>query len=155
MIDQLVSLFPAITLGIFLGTITGIIPGVSIIQSLAIIYLLIQHWSPLELMLFYMCLVTVSQYVDSIPSIYLGVPGESGALPTAYESTYIKSTNAQYQAIKWAAIGRTVGCVLAVVATMFLLDKLSTMTVLFSARVQAFMLLLAIIGLMFTSNNSK
>ena len=154
-IDQLIHLFPAITLGIFFGTITGIIPGLGIIQSLSVIYLLIMHWSPIELLVFYMCLVTVSQYVDSIPSVYLGVPGESGAIPTAYESKFINSATVQYLAIKWSAIGRTIGCALALIASVFLISKLSNMSILFSARVQAAMLLFAIAGLMFTSNNTK
>jgi putative tricarboxylic transport membrane protein len=152
---QLIELFPAITLGIFFGTVTGIIPGIGIIQSLSVIYLLIMHWTPLELLVFYMCLVTVSQYVDSIPSIYLGVPGESGAIPTAYESTYITSKSIQWAAIKWSAIGRTVGCTLAVLATTVIVGKLSNMSVLFSARVQALMILMAMLGLFFTSNNSR
>ena len=117
------------------------------------VYILLTGWSPMELMVFYMALLVVSQYMDAIPAVYLGVPGETGAIPTAYESQNINDVELKSYIIRNSAIGRTIGCVVAGIATLFIIDYAQSISTLFSARVQLGLFTLAMVGIAVTSNN--
>jgi len=136
-----------------MGVLVGIIPGLGPLQVLALMFGLFQGWNPMELIIFYIGLITVSQYVDSIPAVYLGVPGETGAIPTAYESRFITSWNQKNQIIKYSALGRAIGCMIAVVFTLMVIENIKSVPILFSARVQIWLFAIAILGIALTSKN--
>lgn len=129
------------------------IPSLGPLAVLSVIYILLTGWSPMELMVFYMALLVVSQYMDAIPAVYLGVPGETGAIPTAYESQNINDIGLKNYIIRNSAIGRTIGCVVAGIATLFIIDYAQSISTLFSARVQLGLFALAMVGIAVTSNN--
>lgn len=155
MIESLIFILPALTAGLILGVLVGLVPSLGLLQVLSAIYLFVQGWTPIELLVFYMAALTISQYVDAIPAVYLGVPGETGAIPTAYESQAWPDhcSEIKKRAIKWSAISRTLGCLLAVLVTLWFVDHVSSLPVLFSAKIQTLLFVLALAGIMFTGNN--
>jgi putative tricarboxylic transport membrane protein len=150
---EIINYLPVLLLGCSIGALVGIIPGLGPLQLLALLLIFFQGWNPLELILFYIGLITVSQYVDSIPAVYLGVPGETGAIPTAYESRFINDSQQKQMIIRFSALGRIIGCFVAVVATLFLIDSIKNVPVLFSSKTQIWLFMIALLGIAVTSRD--
>ena len=71
---------PAI-IGILAGLISGCIPGIGNFAALLIIFPYLIHLEPLQIIVLYTALTTISQYIGSIPAITFGIPGESSSVP--------------------------------------------------------------------------
>ena len=99
---------PAIV-GILTGLVSGCIPGIGNFASLLIIFPYLIHLEPLQIIILYTALTTISQYIGSIPAITFGIPGESSSVPAVIESRNLKSPKEIYQAIVGSAIGSTFG----------------------------------------------
>ena len=70
-------------LGSLAGVVVGLIPGIGPAQLLAVAYVALLALDPIQLAVFYIGLITTSQYLDSVPATYFGVPGETSAVPPA------------------------------------------------------------------------
>ena len=77
----------AVAFGIVVGTIAGILPGIGVLVSMVICTPLLLHMSVIELLLFYMSVASMVQFTGTVPSVYLGVPGETNSLPAVIEGT--------------------------------------------------------------------
>jgi putative tricarboxylic transport membrane protein len=154
MITDFLPFIPALIFGILAGIFTGLLPGIGPFQCLSLIYLLLTGWDPAQLMVFFIALITVSQFVDAIPAVYFGIPGETSSVPVVYEANHAKNIQAQKNMIKFTAISRTIGCVIALVATFFIIEHITHATTLFSSKIQAILLSLALLGILITSNNN-
>jgi putative tricarboxylic transport membrane protein len=152
-LDQITPILGITFAGIATGLFTGLVPSLGTFPVLCLLYVFLLGCSPLELMVFYLALLTVSQYVDAIPAVYLGIPGELSAIPTAYESKFISDAETKQNILKWSALSRTVACIAAVLLTWALLSSISKFTVLFSVRVQLFLFALALVGILITGQN--
>ena len=153
MIDQISPIIGITFAGIAAGLFTGLVPSLGTFPVLCLLYVFLLGCSPLELIVFYSALLIVSQYVDAIPAVYLGVPGEISAIPTAYESKFISNPETKQNILKWSALSRTVACIAAIMLTWALLSSISKFTVLFSVRVQLFLFALALVGILITGQN--
>ncbi len=140
-------------LGSLAGIVVGIFPGVGPLQFLMIAWPLFQDWSALQIICFYIGLVTVSQYVDIIPSVFFGVAGESGAIPAAKEGPHLVQRGLAMSAIRQSAIGRTVGCVVAMLVTWQILTVILSNPGYFSVKVQVMLFALAVIGIVASGHN--
>ena len=98
----------SILLGVLFGTFTGLIPGVHINLISTIIlssYVKISgYFSNLEVAVFIISMSITHTFVDAIPSIYLGAPGESQAL-TALPGHKMLLKGHGHAAIKLTIIG--------------------------------------------------
>ena len=153
MIDQITPIIGITFAGIAAGLFTGLVPSLGTFPVLCLLYVFMLGLSPLDIIVFYSALLIVSQYVDAIPAVYLGVPGEISAIPTAYESKFISDPETKQNILKWAALSRTVACIAAIILTGALLSSISKFTVLFSVRVQLFLFAIALIGILITGRN--
>jgi putative tricarboxylic transport membrane protein len=151
---DLFSLLPYSLAGSLLGVLTGIIPGIGPAQVLAVGFMALLTLNPLQLAVFYIGLITVSQYIDSIPAVYFGVPGETSAVPAAYEGYILQQRGLGHQSIRLTAIGRIVASSIAVAIAVALIAILLQSTWFFSNTAQAVMLAGALIGVCATGQNS-
>ena len=76
---------PFILTGTLLGYVAGLIPGVGNTIMLLIAYPLILNASLLNMLLFYVSLISTSQFSGSIVATVFGVPGESSSMPAVAE----------------------------------------------------------------------
>ncbi len=80
LLEILISLF----LGVIIGTLTGLTPGLHVnLVSLIVLSLspiLLQFTSPIVLGIFIISLAMTQTFLDALPGIYLGAPDESQAL---------------------------------------------------------------------------
>jgi putative tricarboxylic transport membrane protein len=138
-------------LGSLSGIVTGLIPGIGPAQLLAIAYVALLALDPIQLAVFYVGLITTSQYLDSVPATYFGVPGEVSAVPASYEGPRLMARGLGQQSIRLTAIGRIMASVIAVTLGVTLLSVIVQSTWVFKNNVQLVLLLMAVVGVAATS----
>ena len=81
---MLIEIILAITIGILLGCITGLVPGVHInmvaVVTFSLSPILLTYTSPLILAIVIISMSITHTFLDSLPSIFLGAPDEDHAL---------------------------------------------------------------------------
>jgi putative tricarboxylic transport membrane protein len=147
-----------ITVSIFLagciaGMATGIVPGLGPAHLLAILYTWMVGWNPLHLMIFYVAYITISNFVDTIPSLYFGVPGEVSAIPASKESGNLAQAGLTQHAIQLTALGRLLGSVIALGASYFIISWLLSFPQIFASRWQITFYIVTIICIALSATN--
>ena len=123
-------------IGILSGLISGCIPGIGNFATLIIIFPYLINLEPLQILILYVALTTISQYIGSIPAITFGIPGESSSVPAVIESRNLKTPEQVYQAIVGSAIGSTFGGLVVLALTWMLLDWLIYSVHFFNTAIQ-------------------
>ena len=149
----MIEIIVALILGIGLGLITGMIPGPRPSKVLLFSTSLIVVLDPVQMIVLYITMIVISQYVDAIPAIYLGVPGEVSAIPAANQSASIRERNLVFEAIRSSALWRAIGSVLVVGITGPMIYFLLSWPQVFSVKVQLILLMIAVIGIWITAQD--
>ena len=110
-----IELIIAMSMGVFLGFITGVIPGlhINLISTLVIanVIFLKSNFDPLYTSVAIVVMSLVNNFVDFIPSCYLGAPNEETILTVLPGHRYLKQGKA-HEAILLAVIGSSLGVIL-------------------------------------------
>ena len=69
--------------GTVLGFLAGLIPGVGNVVMLLITYPLISDATLFQMLLYYLALISSTQFSGSVVATVFGVPGESSSLPAS------------------------------------------------------------------------
>ena len=134
--SEMMELINPALIGVLAGLISGCIPGVGNFASLLIIFPYLINLEPTQVIVLYVGLVTISQYIGSIPAITFGVPGESSSVPAVLESKNLKSPQEIYQAIVGSAIGSTFGGLIVLILVWITLDWLMYTIHFFNTLIQ-------------------
>ena len=135
------------TIGILAGLVSGCIPGIGNFAALLILFPYLINLDPLQIIILYTALTTISQYIGSIPAITFGIPGESSSMPAVIESRKLKDSQQIYQAIVGSAVGSTFGGLVVLALTWMVLDYLIYTVHFFNTLIQ-FSLYCALLGAM-------
>jgi len=141
-------------LGSLAGVVVGLVPGIGPAQLLAIAYLALLSLDPVQLAVFYIGLITTSQYLDSVPATYFGVPGETSAVPASYEGPRLMAKGLGQASIRITAIGRVLASSIAVVLALMLFSVIIQSTWIFKNNTQLVLLALALVGVAITSQST-
>ncbi|MBS3159767.1 tripartite tricarboxylate transporter permease [Candidatus Woesearchaeota archaeon] len=112
-----------ILIGILLGTISGLTPGVHINLLSALIltiYSKLTNIDPIIAITTIVSMAITHTFLDFIPSTYLGAPSENTILNILPSHKYLLQGKA-YEAIKLSIIGSYFGLILIIIATPLLL----------------------------------
>lgn len=113
-----------VLLGILAGTVAGMLPGIGVTVTLLMSMPLLQDLNTINLLLFYLSVACTVQFTGTIPSVYLGFPGETNSMPAVVEGTKFRRRQASSLAIGLCGIGSVFGSVVAVAITFLLLSYL-------------------------------
>ena len=125
--------------GISAGFVSGFIPGIGNFAALLVIFPYLYTLDPVQVLVLYVALTTISQYIGSIPAISYGVPGESSSIPAVIESKNLKNSKQTYQAIVQSAIGSTFGGLIVLGCTWLFVDHLMLLMNFFDTKMQLFL----------------
>lgn len=139
--------------GCIAGVATGIVPGLGPAHLLAILYTWMVGWNPLHLMIFYVAYITISNFVDTIPSLYFGVPGEVSAIPASKESSNLAQAGLTQHAIQLTALGRLLGSIIALGASYFIISWLLSFPQIFASRWQISFYIVTVICIALSATN--
>lgn len=140
-------------LGVVAGTIAGLIPGVGIFATLLLLYPFILDLSFIDAFVFYLALVSTTQYVGSVTATVFGMPGEASSLPAVYEGNALFKQGKGSLAISGAAIGSVLGGLLTLALVVSLSSYFDYLSYIFSTYVQAFVLWGVLLLMVFLSNS--
>lgn len=141
-------------LGVALGAIAGLIPGVGVFTTLLLFYPIVYDFSIPDIFIFYIALVSTTQYIGSISATILAVPGESSSLPAVYEGHALFRKGLGGLAISGAALGSLFGALIVLVLVSAVSPYFSSISYFFNSFVQAIVISAVIILLLYTSNSS-
>lgn len=105
---MLIQILTAILLGVFAGTITGLIPGIHV--NLVSVFLvtispfLLRLTAPITLACFIISMATVHTFLDAIPAIFLGAPDASTSLNVLPGHKFLEKGRG-YEAVKLTLTG--------------------------------------------------
>ena len=153
--SEMMELINPALIGVLAGLISGLIPGIGNFASLLIIFPYLITLEPTQVIVLYVGLVTISQYIGSIPAITFGVPGESSSVPAVLESKNLKSPQEIYQAIVGSAIGSTFGGFVVLILVWVTLDWLMYTIHFFNTIIQFSMYCLVLIAMIFVFKKNK
>lgn len=99
-------------LGVFGGVFAGLVPGVGVFTTLILLYPLLIELTLVKLLILYIPLASISQFVGSVPALYFKIPGESTSfIATEYgHKLFLKGHN---DLIPLTAIGSFVATILS------------------------------------------
>lgn len=127
--------------GIVAGFVSGFIPGIGNFACLLILFPYLFTLEPIQILILYVGLTTISQYIGSIPAITYGVPGESSSIPAVIESKNLTNSRQTYQAIVQSAVGSTFGGLVVLGCTWLVADHLMLLINFFDTKMQLFLYL--------------
>ena len=70
--------------GLISGILAGILPGLGTASVMSLAFIALLMLDPLEIILFYICVLTAAQYFGSAIAILSGVPGDAAAVPASH-----------------------------------------------------------------------
>jgi putative tricarboxylic transport membrane protein len=109
--------------GTLLGVLSGLLPGVGAVVTLLISYPFIQGFDLIQMLVFYLAIVSASQYSGSVVATTMGIPGDQSSLPAVLEGHALFKQGRGSYAISSAALGSTVGSLIAVVIVLLLMPS--------------------------------
>jgi len=141
-------------LGVSGGVFAGLVPGVGVFTTLILLYPLLIELTLVQLLILYIPLASISQFIGSVPALYFKIPGESTSF-IATEYGHDLFTKGHHDLIPLTAIGSLVATTLSAVV-IFSLPYLydSMFYTLLSTKFVFFLILLTGACLVATSKNT-
>ena len=118
----MLSLF---VLGCIVGLFAGLIPGVGVFTALILLYPLLIDLSIQELLVLYIPIASISQFIGSVPALFFKIPGE----PTSFIATEYGHKlfhNGHHDLIPLTAIGSFVATILSAQCTDERVNKVTS-----------------------------
>ena len=143
----------AILLGILCGLIAGLLPGIGVFVTLLLSYPLLLHANIIDILLFYISVASITQYIGSVSATVLGVPGENSSLPALYEGNTMFKKGKGSLAISGAAIGSLVGAFLVLLLLFIISPLLDITNYLLSTYTKTILITLTLLVIILSSKS--
>lgn len=112
-------------LGIFVGILVGLAPGVGITTSVVFMYGFLSEQNLLFNLIFYSTVLSTSQYFGSIPTLILGIPGETTGLPLMKLREQIIKDNKLDDVLFGTSIGSFFAAIFSCIICWYLIQNFS------------------------------
>jgi len=139
--------------GVGLGLISGLIPGVGNFVLMLLVWPFLSVFGIVELLIMYASMAAISQYIGSIPAIVYGIPGESSSYPAVAESRNLTSVSQVSHAISGSAFGSVVGSLTVVGLCYAFVEYTDLIKHFYNTKILVGLLLLVTLVMIFTVNN--
>jgi len=123
-------------LGCITGTITGAVPGLSNSISLIILYPLLSMLQANEIVAFYICMITTTQYFGNAAATLLGIPTEPTCLPSAIEGYRLTRRGCASEALSSGAIASFCGSFIAILFSLVIFFIGNNYSLLYNFKLQ-------------------
>ncbi len=150
MITMLITFFVAVVAGI----VAGLLPGIGLLNTMIILWVFLSGLDAVNLLIFYVTLASITQFVGSVIATTTGVPGETSSIPASIEGPKLFNKNQGTDAIAMAAIGSFFGTAVVGAALLFLLPYVNGLALhYYSNTVQTMIFLFVFLLILFTTSN--
>lgn len=144
----------ALLIGLFVGALVGILPGLGLTAGLILLYPLLKLFDPVELLVFYIALVCSVQYFGSVVGIYLGIPGEINSLISSKNGFFFTHKNQGSYALGATAIASLFSAAVGIFLFYYVVHQSQILLPLLSVKVQWTILMIILLALILNKNNS-
>lgn len=142
-------------IGTVLGYLAGLIPGVGNVIMLLMTWPIITDASLFQMMVFYLGIISASQFSGSVIATVFGVPGESSSMPAVIEGNRMFHDSRGNFAISNAAMGSVLGSFVSLTLVMLLMPyAIDIIKEFYNNNVQLFILLFASISVIVLLGNN-
>ncbi len=121
----------AALVGCLVGTLIGVLPGVGPVAGVAMLLPVTYGMSPVSALIMLCAIYYGTMYGGTITSVIMNVPGETASVITCIEGHAMARQGRAGAALAIAAIGSTIGGVVATVAVILLAEPLSRLSLAF------------------------
>ena len=140
-------------LGISLGVFSGLIPGVGNFVLMLLVWPFLVSFNINELLIMYVSMAAISQYVGSIPAVIYSIPGESSSYPVVTESKLLVNHDQVSNAISGSAFGSLFGGLVVLLLSYWLSEYTYLIKYFYSTKLLVGLLLVVSLMMIFTVNN--
>lgn len=136
------------------GAMIGILPGLAKSHAILMCYFFLQGLDATNLLIFFVVVGSISQFMGSVVATTTGIPGETSSIPAAREGPMLVAKGQGVEALSMAAIGSFFGtAVFGFLLLFFLQDIAGMVTSFYNNSVQTVIFVLVAILLLITTNN--
>ena len=139
--------------GIIGGLVSGVLPGVGGLVMMTMAFPWLMTLDPVNILVFYVTLVSVDQFFNGITAIVFGIPGSSSSVPTMIEGHRLFRNGQGGPAIMYSAIGSWFSSLFGVLLMIVMLPVLWSLYGLWSTTSQILMFSFAVFVILMVSRN--
>lgn len=137
----MVDLIVVAVFSIIAGAVVGLVPGLTPLLGLILVMPWLANYSVTEIITFWVCFLSVSQYYGSVGALLLKVPGETSSLPVLVSSKDLKLAKSISRAYTLTAFSSYVASLVGIAILAFLIYALhDSWYALFSLKFTIFFL---------------
>jgi putative tricarboxylic transport membrane protein len=140
-------------IGIVSGVLSGILPGVGGLVVMTLAFPFLMTLDPINILIFYVTMVSIDQFFNGITAIIFGIPGNSMSIPTMIEGHAMFRRGEGSTAIMFSALGSWFASLFGVLLIVLMLPILWSIYGLWTTVVQATLLSFAAFILLVVSRN--
>ena len=140
-------------LGCLAGALSGLLPGIGNTVVMSLMFPLLIYVDPMSVIVFYIALISVSQYTGSVSGTVFSVPGESSSLPAVKEGHRLYRRGLGALSLSGCALGSLIGSIMAVGFVLYVSQYLANFTFLYSTKFLSAVLILVLLFLIFGRHN--
>jgi len=148
------NLFGA-SLGIFLGSLLGAVPGLNGTMAIALLIPITYTWTPLFAISMLVGCWKGSVYGGSISAILLNAPGTPEAAPTAIDGYALTKQGKAGKALKIALLASVTGAIFSDSLLMLVAPPIASMALLFGPAELAMLIIFALVIVSDTGSGSQ
>ena len=135
------------------GIIGGLLPGVGGFVVMVTAFPLLVHLDPINVILFYVVMISLDQYFNNTSAILMGMPGVSTSIPTVIEGHTMFRHGEGDKAIMFSAIASWICSAFGVIFILLCLPILFLFYQLWNSSVQAIIFALTFLSIVLFSPN--
>lgn len=136
-----------------MGLISGLIPGVGNFVLLLLAWPFLYNFDVMELLIIYVSMASISQFIGSIPAIVFGIPGESSSFPAVQESKRLTTIEEVSKSISGSAFGSAFGGIFVAGLCFYFVQYLELIKHFYSTKLLVGLLLSVCIVMVLTIDN--
>ena len=140
-------------IGILSGLVSGILPGVGGLVVMTVAFPFLMSLDPLNILIFYVTMVSIDQFFNGVTAILFGIPGNSMSIPTMIEGHAMFRQGQGSRAIIFSALGSYFASIFGVLLIVCCLPLLWGVYGIWNTTVQAGLLTFATFILLLVSRN--
>jgi len=149
----MISLICFSLFGMLAGLIVGIIPALGPMVLITLAYSILALSTPVNVMAFYAAVLIAANYTNGVAAIIYGIPGDATSIPTAQYGHRLYRRGFGSYVVGSNAVSGVIGVSVALGIFTLFIDKIFLFFTFYNSIVQAVIVLLVFIGLIFSKKS--
>jgi putative tricarboxylic transport membrane protein len=134
------------TSGIFVGLVSGMLPGLTMITPTLVLLPWLFQLTAAQIILWYATVLITHQFIGSVIATYYSVPNDDAHWPAVLEGHALYKRGSGPEAIQAAAFAHVITMIMSLLLMLAISDVSNQIALFFDTRIQAAIIILVITG---------